>query len=435
MSNLRRRSNIPAFLFVSITIIVFYYLVNIGYRNFTSLEAYDLSTNLRWLNSALIQVYGGILAISPAISLALVSLSSSKYPLGLARKILRLPEIWLFLAIMITCILVCTSILVSQGSITDETISGPWCFWADVFTIAMAILAIIILLEGVGKLISIEFVLKDFKRRIRTDDEDTWKETYEEYHTLLYQIAVSRNLVELRACVENLYEMAIFNDRIYDNVTRTIHDIERIYRPNNEISALSVLDRSVEKGKAAIAGSDNINLINRVADHMTRPLSESRKDGGREGPISFYWKHIKNGKWEREMDHERIMRIVKKIIEIECQPAERKDLEPCEVSFFVNIMSFLFDSCEDIESSSRFQFAEKYVSKYLCTILEGFKEVEIEGIESEDREKLEEVTDRILDLKEYFEGKSATFNGLLLMLKQFSGIEGTLIHYLYKKLE
>lgn len=399
------------------------------------MKAYDLSTNLRWLNSALIQVYGGILAISPAISLALVSLSSSKYPLGLARRILKLPEIWLFLAIMIACILICTSILISQSSTTDETISGSRYFRADVFTIALAILAIMILLEGVSKLISIEFALKDFKRRIRTDDEVKWKETYEEYHTLLYQVAVTRNLVELRACIENLYEMAIFNDKIFGNVTRTVYDIENIYKPNNEISALSVLDRSVEKGEAAIARSDNISLINRAADHITRPLSGTRKVGGREGPISFYVRHIKNGRWEREMDHERIVRIVKKIIEIECRPAERKDLEPCEVSFFVNITSFLLDSCEDIEPSGRFQFAENHVSKYLHTMLEGFKEVEIEGIESKDREKLEEVTGRLLGLKEYFEGKSAIFNGLLLMLKQFSGIEGTLIHYLYKRLE
>ena len=65
----------------------------------------------------------------------------------------------------------------------------------------------------------------------------------------------------------------------------------------------------------------------------------------------------------------------------------------------------------------------------------GFREVEIGELDSIDKKKLENVTDRLLNLKQYFDGNSATFNDFLLMLRQLSGTEGTLIHYLHEKLE
>lgn len=403
------------------------FLVIRSYYEFSNLDVKDGIQNLRWITSSLIQMYGAILAIAPVVGLAFISFSSSKYPSGLMKRLLGLLEIKAFLIGIIVSILICFYTLISLNSNVGDISELNFFFWADVITIHVAVIVTVILLFSIYETTGLEFILHYLKDNLQVNNKNELEKSYEDLHSLIYDLANKRNLTGLRVSLESLFETVVLNETLYDKMRGTLYDIKNIFNLTNEQNPLKALNRVIDEGYVRIVESDKIRLINISAQHMSRPY-DGQTEGGKKAPITFYKRYIKERRWVQGMNPTQISRIIDRILEL-----GPEGIESSVTILFIDIGSFLLCGWEIQPSEKRFDFAD-FVSRYLITMTNNFQHASLDELESKDQENLNSFINQILQLKQHLNNKSPRFNVFLERLEEIGRTGGTFFQYMCNRL-
>jgi len=421
---MRRMNHMILFFLGLFSLVIFL----ISYYGFSNLNVNDGIQNLRWITSSLIQVYGAILAIAPVISLAFISFSSLRYPSELMKRLLGLFAIKAFLVGIIGSILMCFYTLVSLNSNVEDISELAFFFWTDVITIYVAVIVTVFLLFNIYETTGLDFILRYLRDNLQADDENELEKSYEDFHSLIYDLANKRNLTGLRIALESLFETVILNERLYDKMRGTLYDIANIFRPKNELNSLKALNRVIDGGYVKIVESNKIGLINASAQHMSGPYIKDIGVGGKKAPISFYKHYIEKERWIQGMNPTKIQKIIDRVLILGAV-----DLKSSDAMLFINIASFLLHGWESQSSENKFDFAD-LVSRYLIKMVNEFQYVSLDEVRSEDRERFNTLINELLQFKQQLNHKSPRFNIFLGRLEEFGRTGGTFFQYLHNEL-
>ena len=230
------------------------FLSIIGSRNFDELEPNDQAENLRWLSSALIQAYASILALVPAISLALMGFFTSGYRSRLVRSLWESREMHIFFIAIFACIIYCHIVLITiPGTSSSSSSYLQYNLHIEIATIFVVVLVLYFLLDKIWRVVDAEImgeVFKNLKKEIQNSDDPD--EEFEDFFSTMASVAENRDLTSLRIGIETLFDLVIENGEYYEKVEKMLDDIKRGYLNAKEYFCLDVVTKAISKGYARI---------------------------------------------------------------------------------------------------------------------------------------------------------------------------------------
>ena len=240
---------------ILVVFVIFFAFLSIrGSKNFEELEKDDQAENLRWLSSALIQAYASILALVPAISLALMSFLTSGYRSRLVKKLWESREMHIFFIAIFACIIYCHIVLVTVPGtpfLSDSYLQQN--LYIEMATIFVVVLVLYLLLDRIWKAVDADImgeVFRDLKKEIQNSKDPD--EKFNEFFSAMASVAENRDLTSLKIGVETLFDLAIENKEHYEKVCKMLDDIRRRYQNAKEFFCFDAVNQIIDKGHARI---------------------------------------------------------------------------------------------------------------------------------------------------------------------------------------
>ena len=249
---------------ISIIFVIFLAFLSInGSRNFDKLEPGDQAENLRWLSSALIQAYASILALVPAISLALMSFFTSGYRSRLVKMLWESLEMHIFFIAIFACIIYCHIVLITvPGTSSSMGSYLRYSLYIEIATIFVVILVLYLLLDRIWKVVDADIMgeaFKNLKKEIL--DSDGAEEKFEDFFSAMASVAENRDLTSMRIGLETLFDLVIESGKYHEKVDKILEDIKRHYQNSREYFCLDAVNRMIERGYAKIEENSNLEPL------------------------------------------------------------------------------------------------------------------------------------------------------------------------------
>jgi hypothetical protein len=374
---------------VSFLVIASLYL---GYQNFSSLDVQSKIENLRWLSSALIQSLAAILAIVPAVGLALLSFLVSRYPSRLKENLWDYSEWFFFLALMIMGIVLCYFVLISIPEASSTKTCRLRLFLVmDTAAILTTFVAIFVVLRKISASTNIENIfeivkdniireskldmsLKEIKiqRKLQRRDigMEMWlaenlslskvEEFFEDYFSLMVSLAENKDLTGLKVGLVKLFDLMLSHDRFYRKVIITLGDFLSLYR-NRQILPYPVLRDMIHKQYHRVSRSENSLLIKNILnpalieDILISKYIHNDMKSEDVIPIKsivedFYGYRVLAKGYVPEMNPSETIELVEMIVEFWIlKETERMEKEDFWTFFADHIIKFIIDAWGNIE--------------------------------------------------------------------------------------
>ena len=353
------------------------------YWKFSSLDAQSKAENLRWLSSALIQSFAAILAIVPAVALALQSFFTSRYPSRLRKNLWKGLEWYLFFLIMVAAIITSFHVLVSIPTILPEEYTSNQLqilnhlLILDTSAILMAFFVIGVVLRRISAFTNIEKVfeeakhniakefnlnqsLKEIRKQRKSERKDIslemqlardlnlskTDEPFEDYFSLMISLAETRDLTGLKIGIMKLFDLMLANEIFYEKVIYTLGELLLIYS-DRQILPYTILTNIIHKQYLRVSRSKNPNLIKNVLMSKSIVPERIELDTVPKKLIveDFYRYRVQEEGYTPEMNPVQTIELAEEIVNLKM----KKDMKGFWTVYAANMTKFMITAWQHLE--------------------------------------------------------------------------------------
>jgi hypothetical protein len=236
------------YLIFSVSLSVLLTLALIGIQEFLSLSQEEQIENLRFTAGSLIQGYVAVLAIVPGIILALTSFLASRYPPHITKKIWKSRETASFFLAIAFGLAICCFVLISLNDEALELKMG-----GIVFSVAIVLIAIFLLADHIKEIFDMKKLLSHIQKNIKARKDS--RSIFEDLISVIYSLAENRDIENLRAAINDFFDLVIGDDKYFDDLRRILFDILRMYKKGSENFNLNRTKAIIEEVSGKVTDS------------------------------------------------------------------------------------------------------------------------------------------------------------------------------------